>query len=79
MKATKSEMITSARTEWSFTDHTVNPKIFVTISGDEMFLFDYSPAENGFRTDRFVGLTVAQAHDLKNRLWVRCWQKRVNE
>lgn len=60
-------IITSARTEWNFKDHNVNPKIFVTIDGgNELFLFDYYPTENGFRTDQFVGLTVEEAKELKN-------------
>ena len=58
------DIITSAKTEWNFKDSTVNPKIFVTVDGCEIFLFDYYPAEQGFRMDAFVGLTVEEAHEL---------------
>ena len=58
------DIITSARTEWNFKDSTMNPRIFATLGGCEVFLFDYYPKEQGFRMDAFVGLTVEEAHGL---------------
>ncbi len=41
------------------------PKVFVTINGEEEFLFEYYPDEISFRESEFVGLTRPEAIHLK--------------
>jgi hypothetical protein len=44
------------------------PTVFVTLEdGKEHRLFDYYPDELRFSPDEFVGLTVEEAHNLKQK------------
>lgn len=43
------------------------PRVFVTVSGKEEFLFEYYPDELSFTPTEFIGLTIEQAHALKHR------------
>ena len=44
------------------------PEVFVTLEdGVEQRLFDFYPDELSFSAREFVGLTLAEAHDLKRK------------
>ena len=44
-----------------------NPIVFVTTVDGESRLFEYYSDELSFSPDDFVGLTIEQAHDLKQK------------
>lgn len=40
------------------------PEVFVTIGGEEVFLFDYMPDEISFTPSEFIGKTLEEAREL---------------
>lgn len=41
------------------------PQVIVTVAGEEQVLFEYYPDEISFTPGEFIGLTLAEAHELK--------------
>jgi hypothetical protein len=43
------------------------PRVYITIGGTEMFLYEYYPDEITLTADEFVGLTLEQSLTLKGK------------